>query len=75
VSPPPDAELENGSERAGIVPQWRCVCGQPYRVSGVDRHRIYWPIGARVDAPVMDGCCVRCGRPLPGKHAHCQEAA
>ena len=52
---------------------WVCVCGQSYRVSGVDRHRISWPSGAPSDAPVLDGCCVRCRRPLPGKHAHCLE--
>jgi hypothetical protein len=54
--------------------RWECVCGQIYRVSGLDRHRIYWPIDAPANEPVLDGCCVRCRRPLPGKHAHCAEA-
>ena len=53
--------------------RWECMCGQSYRVSGLDRHRIYWPLGAAPGAPVTDGCCVRCRRPLPGKQAHCQE--
>ena len=51
--------------------RWRCVCGQTYRVAGVDRHRIYWPLDAPADQPVLDGCCVRCRRPLPGKQPHC----
>jgi hypothetical protein len=49
---------------------WQCVCGKSYRVSGLDRHRIYWPEGAPADDPVLDGLCIRCGRPLPGKHVH-----
>jgi hypothetical protein len=53
--------------------RWECQCGQSYRVSGLDRHRIYWPFDAPADEPVLDGCCVRCRRPLPGKHAHCAE--
>jgi hypothetical protein len=52
---------------------WRCACGELYRVSGVDRHRLYWPVGAPPDAAVIDGCCVRCRRPLPGKQPHCLE--
>jgi hypothetical protein len=52
---------------------WQCVCGQSYRISGFDRHRIYWPVAAPADEPVLDGCCVRCRRPLPGKHPHCAE--
>jgi hypothetical protein len=60
---------------AGRTSSWQCVCGQPYRVSGLGRHRIYWPLDSPVDQPVMDGCCIRCGRPLPGKHPHCKEAS
>jgi hypothetical protein len=52
--------------------RWQCVCGQVYRVWG-DRHRIYWPLDSPRDAPVVDGCCVRCRRPLPGKYAHCAQ--
>ena len=25
---------------------WGCPCGQQYRLSGLGRHRIYWPQGA-----------------------------
>jgi hypothetical protein len=53
--------------------RWQCQCGQAYRIFGEGRHRLYWPEGAGDKDAVMDGCCVRCGRPLPGKHAHCQE--
>jgi hypothetical protein len=54
---------------------WRCTCGQLYHVWGCDRHRVYWPLDAPADGAVMDGCCVNCRRPLPGKKAHCQEPA
>jgi hypothetical protein len=74
----PTVELQSAAPaRADYAARdrWECVCGQSYRVSGLDRHRIYWPSGAPADAPVLDGCCVRCRRPLPGKYAHCAEPA
>jgi len=46
--------------------QWSCGCGQAYRVSGIDRHRIYWPAGET--DPVLHGGCVSCGAPLPAEH-------
>jgi hypothetical protein len=70
VAPDRTAPTDTGD---AIRRRWECVCGQSYRISGVDRHRIYWPSEAPSDAPVLDGCCVRCRRPLPGKHAHCLE--
>jgi hypothetical protein len=53
---------------------WQCVCGEVYRVWGSGRHRIYWPLDAPRDAPVIDGCCVRCRRALPGKQPHCSRS-
>lgn len=50
--------------------RWTCACGEPYRISGSGRHRIYWRVGASLSDPVTDGCCDRCGAPLPGKHPH-----
>ena len=70
VAPHRTAPADTGD---AIRRRWECVCGQSYRISGVDRHRIYRPSEAPSDAPVLDGCCVRCRRPLPGKHAHCLE--
>jgi hypothetical protein len=52
---------------------WRCTCGQTYRVTGLDRHRVYWPEGGGPRDVAIDGCCVNCGRPLPDKQPHCQE--
>ena len=53
---------------------WRCPsCGQTYRVAGLDRHRVFWPEGAGPREAVLDGCCVNCGQPLPGKQPHCKE--
>ncbi len=48
--------------------EWRCRCGQAYRVSGTDRHRVYWPADADESEPVMDGRCVSCEAPLPAEH-------
>jgi len=42
-----------------------CQCGQKYRVSGLGRHRIYWPEGAPESEPLMIPVCANCERPLP----------
>jgi hypothetical protein len=42
-----------------------CSCGAGYRVSGTDRHRVYWPLEASAAEPVMDDRCVACETPLP----------
>ena len=47
---------------------YTCECGQAYRVTGVDRHRVYWPEDAEKDEPVMGDTCVSCDRPLPVGH-------
>jgi hypothetical protein len=44
---------------------WQCACGARYRVSGLDRHRVYWPAGASEGEAVLGTDCVSCGRPLP----------
>jgi hypothetical protein len=49
-------------------PKYTCECGQAYRVTGVDRHRVYWPEGAEKDAPVLGDTCVNCDRALPLGH-------
>ena len=59
--PEPDTDAEESSQKR----EWRCQCGQDYVVSGVDRHRVYWPAGASPDDPVLDLVCVQCGAPLP----------
>ena len=44
---------------------WTCPqCGQGYRRTGLDRHRVYWVAGADEGDPVLGGECVQCGRPL-----------
>ena len=50
-------------------PTYTCRCGTRYRVSGTDRHRVYWPVDAPEDAPVMGNSCVQCDAPLPGGRA------
>jgi len=44
---------------------FRCECGARYRVSGIDRHRVYWPAGAGENEPLLGTECTSCGRPLP----------
>ena len=50
--------------------QYRCDCGHALRVSGLGRHRIYFPLdNADLNDPVMTGLCPACGRGLPGKNS------
>ena len=52
----------------GVAHEWRCEsCGQPFRISGEGRHRIYWLPDAAPGDPVLDGRCPSCGTPLPGE--------
>jgi hypothetical protein len=46
---------------------YTCDCGTPYRVSGTDRHTVYWPAGAPDGEPVLGDRCVTCDAPLPGR--------
>ena len=55
----------NDAEEASQAPEWRCDCGQEYVVSGVDRHRVYWPAGGSPDDALLELRCVKCGAPLP----------
>ena len=50
-------------------PTYTCQCGTTYRVSGSDRHRVYWPADAPEDEPVMGDRCVQCEAPLPAGRA------
>jgi lipid-binding SYLF domain-containing protein len=47
---------------------YRCRCGSSYRVSGTDRHRVYWPAGAPESDPVLGDRCPNCDAPLPSGH-------
>jgi hypothetical protein len=49
--------------------EYTCECGQEYRVSGQDRHRVYWVKDAEVSDPVLGQQCVNCERPLPHDHS------
>jgi hypothetical protein len=59
--------------RAGSQPDevasYTCDCGADYRVSGTDRHRVYWLADASEDSPVMGDRCVQCDAPLPSGRA------
>jgi hypothetical protein len=54
-----------GRDQRSAVQMHTCECGAQYRVSGTDRHRVYWPAAASEQAPVLDDRCVACGAPLP----------
>jgi hypothetical protein len=44
---------------------FRCACGQEFRVSGADRHQVFWLAGAPEGDPVLGGRCPSCDRELP----------
>lgn len=48
--------------------RYRCGCGAEYRVSGADRHRVFWPADAPEDAPVLGDRCPACDASLPSGH-------
>jgi hypothetical protein len=48
---------------------YRCQCGTAYRVSGTDRHRVYWLADAAESDPVLGTACVNCEAPLPAGRA------
>ena len=56
------------SGRGAAAETYRCTCGTTYRVSGVDRHRVYWREGAPESDPVLGDRCVECDAPLPSGH-------
>src|SRR5215210_2889924 len=67
--PPPSRRRTRairGRFRRSADQPYTCDCGARYRVSGTDRHRVYWPVAAPEDAPVMGDSCVECDAPLPG---------
>jgi len=47
-------------------PTYHCGCGAVYRVTGLDRHRVYWPQDGQ--GAVLGDACVRCDAPLPAGH-------
>ena len=63
-----DGSAWTGRFRRDKRPRYSCECGQAYRVTGVDRHRVYWPEGAEKDEPVLGDTCTACERPLPIGH-------
>jgi|GEM_PF-5288692 len=70
---PPRLDGIPATQTASATSRWECACGLAYRVLGRGRHRIYWPESAPPGEPVIDGCCLRCGRTLPGKQRHCPQ--
>jgi hypothetical protein len=62
------ARLARRGEPAIREESYTCRCGAAYRVSGVDRHRVYWREGAPESQPVLGDRCVECDAPLPARH-------
>jgi hypothetical protein len=65
---PVGRRLRRFRRKGGAGETYRCACGARYRVSGVDRHRVYWREGAAEDAPVLGDRCVECDAALPAGH-------
>ncbi len=65
-----DAGAPPSQEPAAEVVEdaYTCDCGQEYRVSGEDRHRVYWLKDAEISDPVLGQSCPNCDRPLPHDH-------
>jgi hypothetical protein len=55
-----------GSRRGSGQPEdYRCECGQRFRLTGTGRHRVYWLHDAAEDDPLLSPHCPACERPLP----------
>ena len=48
---------------------WTCECGQQFRVSGEDRHRVFWLADADEGDPVLGDQCPSCEKPLSTQEA------
>lgn len=58
--------LRSDRRRADARPQAVvCECGQAFRVTGMDRHRVYWLIDAAESDPLLGERCPACDRALP----------
>ena len=58
----PDLALRR--RRAAQPETYRCACGQAFRVSGRDRHRVFWIEGAPEGEPLLSPQCPECDRSL-----------
>ena len=68
--PAPGSPPSEAPSAADVVTEtYTCECGAEYRVSGQDRHRVYWPKDADASDPVLGQACPECERPLPHDHA------
>jgi hypothetical protein len=43
---------------------WTCACGAEYHVTGLDRHRVFWPADGQESDAILSGECPACSRPL-----------
>jgi hypothetical protein len=68
--PAPGSPPSEAPAAAAVAQEtYTCECGAAYRVSGQDRHRVYWPEDADAGEPVLGQACPQCERPLPHDHA------
>ena len=61
----PRARTMSSRFRRSAGEEHTCACGAEYRVSGTDRHRVFWPAGAPESSPVLGDRCVECDAELP----------
>ena len=65
----PVAVAGGEAEESSQAREWRCESGKEYVVSGVDRHRVYWPAGGSADDALLELRCIECGRQADGEAA------
>jgi hypothetical protein len=69
LAPVRRAPAHAGEHEERPEPTYTCSCGATYRVSGSDRHRVYWLADAPEEEPVIGDRCVQCDAPLPAGRA------
>lgn len=52
---------------AAAEERYACACGAVYGVSGIGRHRVFWPADATVADAVLEDHCPACGRAWPAE--------
>lgn len=58
-----------GQDAPAAKRDWTCECGQQFRVSGEDRHRVFWLADADDGDPVLGDQCPSCEKPLSTQEA------
>ena len=63
------AQALTPEEAPSAMREWTCECGERFRVSGEDRHRVFWREDASDDDPVLGDECPNCEQSLSAQEA------